>query len=258
MTSNAQRIIDLIQGLRSAPDWTAHKVAVLLKVELRRDPKAPSNAKVYVSSDDGLFPSARFWQPIFGISKSALLQLDVRWEQQISEADLSSLIPAGAPRRMHPPPAPGSKGPSRMGFSLSAVSASANVGLAFESRDKSKPYLFGINVKRELPPFSSQDWALAAFRAYAVQSGDALSYTIDWQATGSPAITVTDLSLVNRKLSLSFVAVEPRIGEILARELIRELLLRGLLREQLLGNYDQVTYRASELDSSVTEIPEQP
>ena len=251
--SSVQRIVDLIQGLRSTPEWTAHSVAPLLKMNLLRDPKAPANAKVYLAAGDELFSSAKFWQPLFGISKGAVLQLEVHWTQQISEAALSAVIPAGAPRRMHPLPAPGSKGPARVGFSVSALNPNANVGLAFESRDGSKPYLIGISMKRELPPWVPRDWAPEAFRCYAVQPDHVTSFAIDRRETGAAAVTIDDLRLVRREVTLSFVAVEPRIGEILARDLIRTLLLGELLREQLQGKYDRVTYRASELDAIVTE-----
>jgi len=141
----------------------------------------------------------------------------------------------------------------RMGYSVSAVDARGNVGLAFESRDKSKPFLFAINIKRELPPGDPQVWSRHAFRPYIVQPDDTTTYAIDWLASGKAAVAVTDLRLADRHLSLAFVAVEPKVGDILARELIRDLLLGGLLRDELHGSYDDVTYLALETNSSITE-----
>jgi len=251
--SDAQTIVDLVEALRNGLPWTVSSVAFLVGLPLERDKRAPENLKRYVGTGTGLIREVRFRQPTYLVPGGATVQLTIDWGSQIPQTALGALIPANAPKRLHSPAAPGGKGGERLFFSISVADPRANAGFTFERRDQGTAFLNAISLLREKAAEGPADHDSESFQPYAVREGAAETYAIERRSTGRDAVVVTLLGLANRTLKLSFVAVEPMIGEPLARRLILELILGTLLKDELAGKYDQVALHASELDSTTIE-----
>ena len=251
--SNAKQIISLVTTLLEANVWKPHAVGALVGFELSRDKRAPANLKRYRGSGPGLIRRADVLPQTFGTPGGPALRLEVDWDGAVTRDELGVLSPRNAKLKPHPLPAPGSRGPARMAFTLEVPNPSADAAYSFEHRDKSPAYLYGITLRRPAVPETPSDFAAECFRAYAVQEGDARSYTIERRSTHDDAVVVSAVELKGRTAEVSFVVKELMILEPFARKLIRELLLGELLKNELAGKYDQVSYFATELETTTVE-----
>ena len=253
LMSNAKQIIDLVTTLLEAKAWEPHAVGALVGFELSRDKRAPANLKRYRGSGPGLIRRADVLPQTFGTPGGPALRLEVDWDGAVTRDELGVLIPRNAKQKRNPPPPPGSQGPMRHSFGCDVPDPRANGVYSFESRDKSPDYLYWIGLRRPAVPETPSDFAAECFRAYAMHEGDAHSYAIERRSTHEDAVVVSAVELAGRTAKVSFVVKELMILEPLARKLIRELLLGELLKDELAGKYDQVSYFATELETTTVE-----
>ena len=118
---------------------------------------------------------------------------------------------------------------------------------------ESPDYLETVALERPRSPLDPADFEPDHFRAYRVTHSHE-PYVIERRSTQKEAVSVSQLSLAERKLSVAFVAAESFISEPLARKLIERLLLGKLLKDELKGRYDTVEYVASELGLTTTVL----
>jgi len=223
----------------------------LLQVPLHRDKKAPEHLKMYHGQGVGLFRHVKLLLQTFGARVAPLLSVTCDWDAQVTRSALGALIPSNARRELNLPPSPGSQGPRRVFTTVWAEHADVRVGYGFESRNNGPEYLGRIAFQRPRSPLEPADFEPDRFRAYRVtQASD--PYAIERISTRKDAILISNLGVTERKLSVSFIAVESFIAEPLARTLIERLLLGELLADDLKGRYDVVEYVASELGSTTT------
>ena len=201
----------------------------------------------------GLIREAKLRQQTFGTPGGPTVRLEVDWDGAVTRDEIGVLIPRNAKLKPHPLPAPGSRGPARMAFTLEVPDPRADAAYSFEHRDQSPAYLYGITLRRPAVPENPSEFAAECFRAYAVHEGDARSYAIERRSTHEDAVVVSAVELAGRTAKVSFVVKELMILEPFARKLIRELLLGELLKDELAGKYDQVSYIATELETTTVE-----
>jgi len=251
--SNAKQIIHLVTTLLEANVWEPHAVGALVGFELSRDKRAPANLKRYRGSGQGLIRRADVLPQMFGTPGGPALRFDIDWNGAVTPDELRVLVPRNAKQKVHSLPSPGSQGPMRHSYGCDVPDPRANGVYSFESRDKSPDYLYWIGLRRPAVPETPSDFATECFRAYAVQEGDARSYAIERRSTHEEAVVVSTVELAGRTAEVSFIVKELMILEPLARKLIRELLLGELLKDELAGKYDQVSYIATELETTTVE-----
>jgi hypothetical protein len=254
--SNAQDVIELVNTLRQIPEWSLVAVNQALAVQLLRDKKATAKIKRYLGElNRGGLEKVTLTLPIFGGHLGWRVHVKVDPESHILRSDLGDLISPHAKGGVNPAPAPGNKGPAIHSHWWNAPHAQGDATFSFEQCDSSDYYLVSVILDRPHPGNDPDHYDSARFRAYASERGGAMSYVIERTATRTEAVEVPHAKLAQRKLSVSYAAVEPMIGEPLARKLIRQLLIDGLLRSELDGKLDSIAYTALELDTTTTELP---
>lgn len=251
--SDAHFIIDLVNRFLAEPAWSRPFVEQVLNQALQRDPKAAERSKIYGRQGPGLITKVWLNQPVFSHPSSAAVRLNVDWERHVDWADLRAIVPHGSEVRTDPLPTPGSAGPAVWPFTEVVRDARGTVLLSFERRDKSRPFLYFVGLERPPQPDNPAEYDPSCFRAYVVREGDAQTYEIERRSTQTTAVNVSSLALRDGALHVSFVAAEPKVGEPLARKLIRELIVGDLLASELARKYTRIEYLATELGSQTSE-----
>jgi hypothetical protein len=250
----AQEVVDLVATLRRIPEWSPGAVCKALEVKLTRELGTPAKVKRYHGAiDRGVLRTVRLTVPVFGGHLGWGVLVKVDWNGQVAQKDLGSLIPEGSKGSVMPAPTPGSKGPLRSSYSLRVPDAAGDAGFAFESLDRSPNYLVTVGLERPHPGNDDARQDARCFRSYAVHEGDARSYAIERRSNHEDAVVVSAVELKGRTAKVFFAVKELMILEPFARKLIRELLLGELLKDELAGKYDQVSYFATELETTTVE-----
>jgi hypothetical protein len=250
--TRAEHVLKVCTDLSAMPTWSVASLFQKYAWHLERSSVQLRGVKVYRGQvADPTFDEVTLAQPVYGGKGGWGLGLRLQKDASVSLKQLTPALPKKFLARTNPP-ALGAKGPPVTRSSHTWQIAGGQLLMQLERVDGAPDEIVrSIHFKRDQPLDPPSYDQLDQYRAVECNDEHGHSYLIEESTSLEEKVRVEAISLRERMLKLSYTCIDPLVGDLLARRLIRHALLGQLMLHELEGKVDRIEYTDLESKHSV-------